>query len=255
MGLMPTPKPQGNAAPEAAAEGATGAPVNISDERGQSQSDDESNVSPEEQELYDTFVKKGSELIYTKDGKINPDVLAALNVKDDTPDQGAPPAPGAAPPEAMAPAGQDQAAPGAPPDQAQGQAPDQPPPKSNVHIVALANTAFQIVKKLDESSREQGTDIPDDILMHGGTEIVEELGQVARAAGIHDYSSEELSGALYQAIDLYRSEAIKTGRTSEDTLKAQFGQLDEADKAGKLGDILPGFDGSTLGTPPVQPRQ
>ncbi len=221
MGLLPMQGPIGNDAPLTAAEGnplpAEGGdmPKNISDERGPSPMDEETNVSPEEQELYDTFVKKGADLIYTDAGKINDAVLDALHV--DTEDL----------------------------DERQGSA----------RIMALAHTGMQIVKKLDESAREQGQDIPDDILAHGGKEIIEELGEIASKAGIYDYSEEELSGAYFQAVDMYRDEAIKSGRTSEETLKGQFAEIDEADKAGKLGDVLPGFDGSTLGTPPVQPQE
>lgn len=217
MGLLPTP--MGNDANLTAAEGnplpAEGGdmPKNISDERGPSPMDEESNVSPEEQELYDTFVKKSAELIYTDAGKINDGVLEALHI-----------------------------------DTAELEN------ESRARIMALANTGMQIVKKLDDSAREQGQDIPDDILAHGGKEIIEELGELSSKAGIYDYSEEELSGAYFQAIDLYRDHAIESGRTSEETLKAQFAEIDEADKAGRLGDVLPGLPGSTLGTPPVQPQ-
>lgn len=174
--------------------------------------DEEPNVSPEEQEQYNQFMEKAADLIYTDDHEVEPTILEALRV----------------PPETEGPEG------GSPP------------------IMALANSAFQIVKKLDSSASEQGISISDDVLAHAGQEIVEEIGEVARAANIYDYDEDELTGAYLQAIDLFRDYAIASGRTSKETLVAQFGEIEEADKAGKLGDIMPGMGGETMGEPPVQ---
>jgi hypothetical protein len=212
-GLLAMPKPTGNAAPLVADEGA---PMEVQPDQGLDR-DSESNVGPEEQAQYDEFVKKGAELIYVDgdDGaEVEPTIVEALSVPERDPDA---------------------------------------PQGGNPSIMALANATFNIVKKLDESAIEQGVPISDDVLYHGGTEILEELAEVARTAGIHDYTEEEMSGALYQTVDLFRDHAIKTGRTSEETLKSQFGEVEEADAAGKLGDLLPGFDGTTLGAPAVEP--
>jgi hypothetical protein len=170
------------------------------------------NASPEEQAVYDMFVKKAAEIIYTPDGKVMPAILEALRVPpNDQPEGGSPP------------------------------------------VMALANAAFLIVKKLDVSAIEQDRPLPDEILYHGGVEIVEELGEIASAAKIYDYSEEELSGALFQAVDLFRQHAVESGRTTEDVLKAQFGEIEEADKAGKLGEILPGLGGEPAVEAPMEP--
>lgn len=207
MGLLPIPKPTGNAAPEAAAEGAE-------PDSSQYVEDGEPNVSPEEQAEYDLFMENATELIYG-DGEVRPEILQALQ---------------------------------APPKQeTEGQ-------EVNPAIMALAQTCVTIVTRLDDSAREQNKVISDDVLIHGATAIIEELGEVAEAAKLHDYSEEDLTGAFQMAVDMYRPKAIQDGRTSEETLKGQFGEINEADSAGKLGDILPGLGDETMGEPPVQPE-
>jgi hypothetical protein len=86
-------------------------------------------------------------------------------------------------------------------------------------VLALANTAVQIVSKLDASAKEAGQQIPDDILYHAGSEIVGMLAEVAEAANIHNYSEDEIQGAFFQAVDQYRPIAEADGRTDQNTLK------------------------------------
>lgn len=206
MGLMPMPKPQGNAAPEAAAEGAE--PTSPYLEEGQP------NVSPEEQAEYDQFMGNATQLIYGDDEQVRPEVLQALQSPPEKPPEG---------------------------EQAM-----------NPNIMALAQAAVTIITRLDDSAREQNKVISDDVLIHGAVAVIEELGEIAGAAKIYDYSEEDLTGAFQLAVDMYRPKAIADGRTSEETLKGQFGELNEADAAGKLGDVLPGLPGATAGAAPVQ---
>lgn len=201
-------KPTGNAAPEAAAEGAPRDPSRYVEEG-------EGNASPEEQAQYEQFVTNSHQLLYQQGregGEIRPEVLQSLQVGE------------------------------------QGQQGDGPNPA----IMALAQTAVNVVSQLDDSAREAGSPVSDDVLYHGATAVIEELAEIAQAAQIHDFSEDELNGALMQAIDLYRPKLIESGRTNEETLKAQFEEINQAEAAGKLGDVLPGAGNQTVGEPPIQ---
>lgn len=272
---LPTAKPTGNAAPEASTEGQGTVGDGIP------------NVSPEEQQQYETFVKEAAKLIYidTPQGsRVNPAILQALTSKGDaqpaqTPKPGGLMGSPSAQPSTSdtAPAVQDGAvasmqaadtqatAPAAiagDPDPNGGSSPVGMAPHStsaptdsgtptdaqagahgegNAHIVALANTAVQIVAKLDDSARASGVPIPDEVLYHGSVEIIEELGQVAMDAKLYDYSEKDLQGALYQAIDIYRPKLEESGRTSKEILTQQFQELNQASNEGKLGQVLPGL--------------
>ncbi|WP_375188396.1 hypothetical protein [Sphingobium yanoikuyae] len=150
--------------------------------------DSDNGVSPEEQAQYSQFEQNYMRLIYTDGGEVNPEVLKAL-----------------------------QSGSGA---QVDTQGEGTPP-----HIMALASTAVTIVTKLDDSAREANKPLSDDVLTQGGVAVIEELAEVAEAAGIHDYSEDELSGATAVAFDMYRDKAISDGRTDENTLKSQFDQV------------------------------
>lgn len=178
--------------------------------------DGESNVTPEEQAEYDQFMQNALTLLYESGedgGQVRPQVLDALKAGN---------------------SGQQQE--GGP----------------NPAILALAHAAVTVVAQLDDSARKAGKPVSDDVLYHGGVAVIEELAEIAEAAKIHDYSEEDMTGAFAQALDMYRSKAIEDGRTSEETLKGQFAEINEAEAAGTLGDVLPGLPGATAGEPPVQ---
>ncbi len=172
--------------------------------------DADSNVSPEEQAQYSQFEKNYIDLIYTDDNQVRPEILESLRSGS-----------------------------GAQVD-TQGEA---TPP----HILALASTAVTLVEKLDDSAREAGKPLTDDVLTQGGVSVIEELAEVAEAAGIRDYSEDELSGATTVAFDLYRDKAIADGRTDEDTLKGQFDELLQADQQGRVQDVMPELGGANGG--------
>lgn len=106
----------------------------------------------------------------------------------------------------------------------------------------LATAAVMVVSRVQESAEQAGQKISGDVLYHGGMEIIESLATLADAAKIHTFDQKELEGATYQALDMYREKATKEGKLDPGVLKQEFGQLVEADKQGKLGEILPGVD-------------
>lgn len=106
-------------------------------------------------------------------------------------------------------------------------------------IENLANTAVQITIAVEDSAEAGGVQLDDAVVMHGGIAILEELAEVAEAAKIHDYSEDELQGATYRALDLYREIGQQTGKVDPEALKAQFGEIVEADKRGDVQSVLP----------------
>lgn len=182
--------------------------------------DDESGVTPEEQAQYDEFVTRASELIHGGEKEeVLPEILESLRSGASTP-----------------PSTEDQTVPEGP---------------ANGPILALANTAVQICQKLDVDAAEANEPWSDDVLFQGAVEVIEMLGEIAEAANIHVYSEEDLQGAFYQAVDLYRPIAIEMGRTDEETLKGQFAEIEEAGKDGRLDQVMAETEANT--EPPVRP--
>lgn len=199
------------------------APPTMTPQAGQPQGDvvseagtaEQPNVTPEEQAMYDQFVGNAEQIIFPdgEDGQptASPMILAQLRGEFD--------------PEAM---------------EAFAAA---EPPLAQSPTDSLAGTAVMLVLVLENSMAASGMQIDPDtldtVIFHAGAEILQGLGEVAEAADIHAYTEEELEAALYRALDLYR---ISSGRIDQDALKQQFGQIVEADKAGTLGQLLPGIE-------------
>lgn len=196
-------------------------PTKVEAEKDPSRYTDEtdSNVSPEEQEQYSKFEQGYMQLIYDGQGGVRPGIIEALQKEG-----------GGAAPEQQQNMQED------PDAQEIGQTPPQ--------IFALANATVVIVEKLDDTAREAGDPLTDDVLVQGGVAVLEELAEVANAAGIHDYTQEELSGATTVAMDLYREKAIADGRTDADTLKGQWDEVIAADQEGRLDQVVPGVKGT-----------
>ena len=173
-------------------------------------SEGQPNVSPEEQAQYDHFVGNAQELIYGdgEDGqpRVEPAVLAQLRGEMD--------------------------------QEVQGVFANVEPPLSGSPTDNLAAATVMVVLVLEGTAASEGTQLDDAVVLHGGTEILSDLAEIAEAARIHAYTQEEIEAATYRAMDMYRT---TSGRVDQEALKAQFGEIVAADKAGTLDQLLPGI--------------
>ncbi len=224
MGLMPTPGEE----PAPQEEQPARDPARYTD-------DTDSNVSPEEQAQYSKFEENFTRLIYTPDGGIQPGLLESLapGGAQAQPEGEAPASPA---PEQEGLMGQEPGAGGNPDDEAAT-----PGAGGNPAVLALANTAVTIVEKLDDSARKANKPLTDAVLTQGGAAVIEELADVSADAKLYDYSEEEIAGAVALAMEMYRPKAIADGRTDEETLKNQWGEIVTADKEGRAGQVVPGL--------------
>lgn len=221
--------------------------------------DNDNGVTPEEQAEYDAFVKNGLRLIYDEQThKPQEGILDALGANGYGPEQQQPqgqPAPQEAPPQQGMMGGQAPASEPAAPPPEQGQPGGMmaaaqneggqsmggmPPPQ----IIALANATVTIVQQLDDSARAANKPVSNDVLVHGGVAILEELAELAETAGIHDYTEEEMGGATTLAMDMYKQKAMDDGRTDESTAKVEWDQVVQADQQGQLGSVVKGLGAS-----------
>lgn len=126
---------------------------------------------------------------------------------------------------------------------------------SDKPLVNVSNAAVSIVTNLRASAAQAGiveqwdaqaTEADmltfDEILFHAGKAIVEELCEVAEAAKIHEFNEQEIETAFFMALDMYRETATQSGTLDAEALKGQWGEIVEADKAGRLGEVLPGIE-------------
>lgn len=87
---------------------------------------------------------------------------------------------------------------------------------------------------------EQTGEYTDDVVLHGGKGVLEDLVEIAEAAKLHDFSEKDMESATYRAMDLYR---IASPRADKEALTGEFKRLADASAAGNLASILPGLPG------------
>jgi hypothetical protein len=109
-----------------------------------------------------------------------------------------------------------------------------------VPIEGLANTAVMVAKKVFDSAAEGGVSVPGDVMFHAGAEIVEELADLQKEAGIADLSQEQIDGAFLRAQDIYREMSEADGTVDREAAAQDMQALVEADQAGRLDEVLPG---------------
>ncbi len=167
----------------------------------------EEQATPEEQAQYDQFVGAAMDVIYPKgeSGSVSAPVMENLR--------------GSFAPEALQ----------------MFEVVD--PPVTDSPVDSVAATAVLLTALAENAA---GQDISDDVVMHGGVAIIEELVEVAEAAKIHDFSEQEMEAITYRAMDLYRQ---TSPRVDQEALSAEFAQLLDADQRGELSNILPGLPG------------
>jgi len=115
--------------------------------------------------------------------------------------------------------------------------------------LALAATTVIVVL---EAIRQSGEKPADDVLMHGGKEILEVIADLGEKAGEQEYSQDQLNQAWLMGLDLYRATAESEGLVDDAALKAQFDEIVTADKEGRLGSVLPALDNAEVREPAAE---
>jgi hypothetical protein len=170
---------------------------------------DMSNTTPEEQAQYELVVKNARQIIYGQRTQDNPVPVILAMLAGDAPPEIASVFEGAE------------------------------PPLSDNPVDNLASAACFTALMVDASAQEAGMQLPDDVLFHAFfEEIVPQLVQDAEEAGLHEFAQEEIDGAFYRGLDLFRT---TSPRVDEDNLRAEFDQIVAADKQGGIDQILPGM--------------
>lgn len=190
--------------------------------------DEESNVSPEEQEQYDDFVAASLALIYDQQegdvegasAQVRPGIMELLD--DDLSDLNAILK---IEPSELAAAAEQQGV-----DPARFQA-----------LTAIGATAVVIILQLMELAGDERP--ADAVVVHGGAAVVEELAEIWIRKNQAELTEDEVHKAFTIAADLYREAALDAGLVDENALKAEFEMVATADREGRLGEISPELEG------------
>lgn len=106
----------------------------------------------------------------------------------------------------------------------------------------LANTVVTVIDFVAKSAKGAQMEISGDVLMHGGAEVMGDLADLAGKVKIHDYTDDEIEGATYIAMDLYREMQKKDGTLDINAAKEDVRTVMMAEKEGRMGEVLPGVE-------------
>lgn len=191
------------------------------------QGEAEGNATPEEQQLYDEFVRAGLDVIYPGDGgDVAPQILTDLKGQFD--------------PQVLA---LFEAA-----DPALTDSPQDSAAATGVILTLMVDQKFGLGAKGEEQAQApENPEEPDyaAVLLHAGKALVEELLEVSEAAAIHDFNDQDIEAVWARANSLYlvAGEAMGAPGANRNALSAEFGKIVDADKQGSLNKVLPGLPG------------
>lgn len=109
-------------------------------------------------------------------------------------------------------------------------------------VEGLGNAVAMVTMRLEDSAEKSGREISGDIKLNAATELLEQMADLTNEAGIHDFSEEELEAALYRGLDTYREVRQEQGRLPKEELTEDFAELVEADREGRIDEIVPGLE-------------
>lgn len=105
----------------------------------------------------------------------------------------------------------------------------------------LASSTVMIVTALKDSAERQGQQIDDAVLLHGGQELMENIAELSNAAKVHTFTPDEIESAMYSALDQFGTREMERGTLDKEKLAREFQTMMDADKAGKIDDVIPGL--------------
>lgn len=106
-------------------------------------------------------------------------------------------------------------------------------------IEAVAEAAVGIAGRVVGEARKGGVDLPGDVLLNGGAEIVSDIAELAEAAGIAQLSDQDTEQAFYLAADKWAQKARQIGIYDDQRGQQDLAALNQQADAGGFNDLIP----------------
>lgn len=108
-------------------------------------------------------------------------------------------------------------------------------------VEAIADIASIIAGRVYTAARDKGEDIPADVLLHGGHEIVADVAELAQALGLGQFEPQQIDQAFYRAADKFGGMARQMGAYSDKQAEQDKADLDQMADSGDLERLLGGL--------------
>lgn len=103
-------------------------------------------------------------------------------------------------------------------------------------IEGLAVAASTVIARVLTAAKDAQADLPGDVAFHAGKEVFEDLAELSRQAGIHDFSADPdaFEGAYFRTLDRLRQTLEGTGDINKEAAEADLAMLQQMDESGEL---------------------
>lgn len=104
----------------------------------------------------------------------------------------------------------------------------------------LADATVQTVAMITQKAEAAGQKLPGDVVFAAAKEVLEELADLSKEAGIKDYSRDPdaLEGAFFQAVDDFRVMLQQNGALKSRVAQRELAQLQKLDAGGGFESML-----------------
>ncbi len=110
--------------------------------------------------------------------------------------------------------------------------------QSDDPVNAVAEVVSQVGTRVYSKAKKDGIDIPGDILLHAGEEMVEEVINLAETAGVAEFTPQQAEAAFYAAADKFGQTGRKMGVYSDEQAQSDMAELDRMADAGELDEMV-----------------
>jgi len=106
-------------------------------------------------------------------------------------------------------------------------------------VEGIAEVASQLTLRVYTEARDKGMDVPGDILLNAGAEVIEAVVEVVEEAGIATISEEQMEVAMYAAADKFTKAAADMGVYDAQKAQTDLDGLNSMADSGELGAMVP----------------
>jgi hypothetical protein len=105
-------------------------------------------------------------------------------------------------------------------------------------VEGVAETAVALTLRVLVAARDSNRDVPFGLTYEAMAEIFEHLVETSEAAGIHDFSDEDMQAGFIRATDGLRIAMTEQGLLDEASVQAEFEDIKAADERGDLDEMI-----------------
>jgi len=104
----------------------------------------------------------------------------------------------------------------------------------------LANTAAMVATRLFDAADQEGEQISGDVKLEGGLDLVEDLANLQKEAGIANLDEKQIEKAWFMALDIYKNTQEQRGTLDKEGYQQDFQEIQQMAQSGELDSFVNG---------------